>query len=471
MLESTWFRAALLITEVGLAAAAIGFALVRRRGPVGTIAWILAILMFPILGALAWFAFANPSVRRPIRKRKQIIGRFRGDRGVRVDDPVSAGAQQSLLRAVTRATGFPSSPGNRVVPFTDNRAAFARIHEGIASAERWIWAEYYALHGDGTGNTFLSHLPERAAAGVEVRLLIDAVGSAEANEDALSAFGRAGGHLQWFLPVNPFRRQWAVHLRNHRKVIAIDGKLGFVGGMNIGDDYAGAGPPGSFPWRDMHLCVTGPAAGDLARVFAEDWCFMTDEELPLPDPPAAEGTAQVAILPSGPDQAENATGIAWFAAIGLALRRVWLTTPYFAPDEPLLAALTTAARRGLDVRVIVPRKSDMRLMTLVNRSYYPLLLESGVRVYEYMPAVIHAKTLVVDDEIALVGSANLDRRSFRLNFEVGALVVCPDFADAVAAAFTEARGESQEVRRDEVAARGTLPRLVEGVAQLLTPLV
>lgn len=470
----SWFDWLVLLVEVVLATVALTFAMLRRRGASGTLAWTFAILAFPIVGPIAYFLLANPYILRPRRRKR------RAARDVRAQYPPSlhpeatsqvSDAHRSILHAAWSASGLPPSGGNRVEVLTDNRDAFARKEEAILAAQHTIWAEYYMVHGDGTGRRFLELLAQRAREGVDVRLLFDAVGSSDIDRNGVDELVKAGGRAAAFLPVNPLRRRWAVHLRNHRKILVTDARIGFVGGMNVGDEYSGRRGRRGRPWRDTHLRVQGPAARDLALVFDEDWCFMTGEVLTLPPPVAPVGDATVAILPSGPDQDDNAAGLAWFTCIGLALHRCWIATPYFAPDDGILRGLTAAARRGVDVRLLVPERNDLVLMGLANRSFYRFLVEAGVRVYEYRPTMLHAKTVVVDGALAMVGSANVDMRSFRLNFEAGALVADRGFAEEMERRFLEDLTASREVTPRWIAERKPWEAAAQGAAQLLSPLL
>lgn len=467
----------LLVAEIVLAVVAVGFAVARRRGGTGTLAWILAILAFPGVGAIAYFFLANPYIRRP-RRRRRTAARAVRETNVMAPPPDPTHdlpeQQRSLLRGVADVSGLLPTGGNRVQVLVDNREAFRRKEEAILGARERVWAEYYIVHPDGTGRRFLELLTERAREGLEVRLLFDAVGSADIDAPRVRALRDAGGQVAAFLPVNPLRRHWAVHLRNHRKILVADGRVAFVGGMNVGDEYSGRRglrvrrrPP----WRDTHLRVEGPAARDLALVFDEDWCFMTGEVLRLPDPVEPAGDATVAILPSGPDQDDNAAAVAWFSCINLALARCWIATPYFAPDDGILRSLTGAARRGVDVRLLLPERNDMMLMGLANRSFYGQLLRAGVRIYEYRPTMLHAKTLVMDGSLAMVGSANVDMRSFRLNFEAGALVADRGFAEELEARFVTDLETSHEITAGWVRRRRPWEVAAQGAAQLLSPLL
>ncbi len=475
----------LFAIEVALAFSAIVLAVARRRGVAGTLAWIFAILAFPFAGALAYLLLANPSVRRTTRRKRltahEVRAAIRTRLGEGTPDHVAAELPplaHGIVHLAARLTSLPPSAGNEVELLVENRRAFQAIEAALLAARESIWAEYYIIQPDETGKRFLDVLADRARAGVEVRLLHDAVGSARMDAARVANLRAAGGRVAGFLPLNPLRRRWAIHLRNHRKVIVCDGTVGFTGGMNIGDEYSGSRHRrllrrGVGPWRDAHLAIRGPAVRDLAQTFAEDWTFATDERLlPPRRPPPVEGASSVvAVIPSGPDQEVNANALVYFAGVAGARARCWLTSPYFVPDEPMLRALESAALRGVDVRVLVPARSDVPLTRAAAWSYFPELVRAGVRVFEYRPAMLHAKTIVVDDVFGIVGSANVDVRSFSLNFEVGAAIVDRDFAAELEARFLADLADSTEITAARLSERGFLDLLREGAVRLLSPLL
>jgi len=272
-----------------------------------------------------------------------------------------------------------------------------------------------------------------------------------------------------------FSHHWPrANLRNHRKIVVVDGRVAFTGGVNIGDEYTGRKKRVG-PWRDTHLRIEGPAAYHFQEVFAEDWHFATGEdpieESWFPDPELS-GEAMVQVVASGPDTDTQPIQRIFFAAITSARRRVWLTTPYFVPDQAMLAALETAALRGVDVRLLLPARSDMRLVLYAGRSYYDQLLTHGVQIYEYLQGVLHAKTMVVDETWATVGSANMDTRSFRLNFEINAAIYGPDFANQLGKVFLRDLKSAREVTREELAQRRHVGRRVmESFARILSPVL
>ncbi len=458
-----------------LDAFAIVRAVSRDHGVDRTLAWIFAILAFPGVGAVAYLAMASPSVSRT--RTRKVLGaeaaRAVLSRNLGTDVKLPE-RDEALFALATRVTGQPPTGGNRVELLTESEDAFERIEAALAGAERRIWAEYYLVRNDGTGRRFLELLAERARAGIEVRFVYDAVGSIGINACRLRAIREAGGEVAEFLPLNPLRKRWAVHLRNHRKLIVVDDRVAFTGGMNVGDEYSGRGRRrGLHHFHDTHLVLEGPAAYALARTFAEDWAFATDEPLDVEfDPrPAEGGEAVVAALPSGPDQPFNASQVTYTTAIARARHRVFLSSAYFVPDPPLQYALATAALRGVDVRVLLPERSDVRLIDSVARAACRALLPAGVRFHRFQPSMLHAKTLLVDDEIGLVGSANADIRSFQLNFELGALVRDAGFAAQLERRFEQDLRKSHEWTDDDARGASAARRLADSAARLLSPLL
>ncbi len=456
-------------------AIAILRAVTRAHGVQATLAWLLAIVAVPGLGAMLYLTLANPSIRRTTRRmsaRRRSLRSGAGYKrasasGVTPLDP----SVEPVFALALNTTGLTPTFGSRVDHLAEDARAFELLEKALETATQSIWAEYYIVQNDVTGRRFLDVLAERARNGVEVRFLYDAVGSYRIDGKHTRAIRDAGGRVEAFLPINPLRRRWAVHLRNHRKIVIVDGETGFTGGMNIGDEYSGrARRRGRESFRDTHLRLHGPAVADLSQIFVEDWAYATGETLEPPKRSAlsSSGTSAVAIVPSGPDQDLNATQLVYFTAINAARSRLWLASPYFIPEEAILTALLAAAMRGVDVRLLAPARSDVPVASHAARSYYPPLARAGARIFEYLPAVMHAKTLLVDDCLALVGSANVDIRSFAFNFEVSALIYDPAFAGSLARRFEQDLAQSREYEDGKISFG---QRLVQGLARLLSPLL
>jgi cardiolipin synthase len=446
----------------------------RAHGVAASLAWMFAILAFPGVGAGLYFLLAVPRLGAVALKKRTTALLLRGQRAPGGEvSPLERipETERSHLELATTLTGLEPSWGNQVDLLVEDSRASARIERALRDARRSIWAEYYIVKQDASGRRFLELLAQRARDGLDVRLLYDGLGSLGLDTGELR---RAGGRAEVFAPLNPLRRRWSFNLRNHRKLIVVDGELGFTGGMNVGDEYSGRSRRrGLMHFLDSHLELRGPAVGDLAHTFCADWAFATAETLPEPrrPRPCEDGRSIVSIVPSGPDQEHNATAMVFFAGVATARRRVFLTSPYFIPDEPLAAALNSAALRGVDVRLLVPEKSDVWLATRAGRSYYDQLFRSGVRVFEYLPSMLHGKTMVVDGRWGVVGSANVDIRSFRLNFEMGAAVHDERFASELERTFLGQLEQSRELTREALDELGFWTRLGDNTARLLSPLL
>jgi cardiolipin synthase len=467
--ESSWlFWTVVVVIDL----VAIVFLLYRGQGVERTLAWLFAVIAFPGLGGVAYLLLADPTIKRTKlrRKRSQATTAKRGQLSAL---PARDQANSHLMVSVAHSTGFDATTGNLVEVLTGDEMAFSRVEAALRTATQRIWAEYYLIGRDETGHRFLDILAEKASQGIEVCLIYDAIGSFRMSRPRLEALSKAGGRCVEFHPLNPLRKRWAVHLRNHRKLIVVDRQVAFTGGMNVGDEYSGrARRRGTLHFSDTHLCLAGPCVDDLEEVFAEDWYFATGETLALPERQGVmPGNACVAIVPSGPDQSLNASHLSYFTGITSARRSVWLTSPYFIPDEAILTALVTTALKGVDVRILVPAASDVLLVGPAGRSYYRQLLGVGVRIFDYLPSMLHAKTMVIDERLSLVGSANIDMRSFSLNFEVGALIDDPAVAATLQGCFATQVQDSREVTPETLRNWSVLRRLQHGAARLFSPLL
>lgn len=473
-----------------------GFVLVERGQPTSKLAWLLALVFLPGVGLAAWLVLGPRRRVRRARRRSLASGRavrlLAGHRGL-AEGAVQAAQQpqaQALLRLGTRLSTTPPSRGNRCTLLIDARDTYDALLADIAAATHHVHLLYYIIQPDEEGRRLRDALVQRAAQGVQVRVLVDGLGSFALPPDFWDPLRRAGGQASVFGPLwRPLRflLRGRLDFRNHRKIAVIDGRIGFCGGVNIGREYLGLDPEIGH-WRDTHLRIEGPAAIGLQTVFAMDWHSVTEQALSGPQmfpPPSAEGVGEsvVHIVDSGPDQHWSPVRHIYAQALALATQRVWLTSPYFVPDALLLQSMVGAALRGIDVRLLVPSRSDSVLVSWASQSYYAELLEAGVRVYEYRrfrrgrkhreqpPGMVHAKTMVVDNWLATVGSTNMDLRSFELNFEIDALVYGDLVGSALARQFERDIGHAARVHLKDVEAWGYFKRLLTGTARLLSPLL
>jgi cardiolipin synthase A/B len=497
-----WSDEAILGLELALIAyvlfAAISIVLERRR-PTATLAWILVLVLLPVVGLVAYLLIGRRKARRHRRSRRR--------RELRPTEATAAIANlqaspvdlppqiTGLLRLALRRAAGPVRRADEVEFLSRADDPFAALEQAIAAAEHRIHVQFYIWRGDDTGKRMIELLAERARAGVKVRLLYDEVGSLSTPLRHFEPLRAAGGQVARYGAVRLrfARPSGRLDFRNHRKLVCIDGKLGFTGGINIGDEYRGTTRSGRV-WTDLLARMSGDAVLGLEAVFIEDWLTATDELVELhsdlPDVPARSMVERpvapmvstgplVQIIPSGPDQApdghdDNASVIAatFVAAIGTAFERVWIVTPYFIPNEALTLILQTAALRGVDVKILVPNVSDndRRFVGLAARSYYDELLSAGCKIFEYSPGMLHSKYMVIDD-VALIGSANFDVRSLYLNYEVTAVFYDHAVAQALAKVFDE---DVRHGRKIGLADRANVPlrwRFAEGLARILSPLL
>jgi cardiolipin synthase len=356
-----------------------GWIVLQKREPVATLSWLLGLAALPVVGLLVYQVFGPQKIKRH-RLRRSRSRMPREDAGLNGHHSEAA----ELARLGASTTGLPASTAQSVRLLVDGAATYAALLDAIAGAREHIHLEYYICQPDSTGNALLDALVERARAGVKVRLLLDAVGSAQATKRFFAPLLAAGGEFAWFHPAR-FGRIWTrtwVNMRTHRKIVVIDGRIGFTGGINITDDENDSLRDDAF--RDLHLRIDGDAVRALQVVFIEDWMYATGSRALLaeltraPLPPRDPGPDDTQVLPSGPDSSWESIHRLHVSAIHVARERVWLSTPYFVPSDAALMALTPAALAGLDVRVMVPRRSDSLLVTLAARSYFDDLLAAGV---------------------------------------------------------------------------------------------
>jgi cardiolipin synthase A/B len=469
VLLSDWPLWLSLLWGVHIVALAVWIVL-QKRSPLSTLAWVLSLAALPVLGFIVYFFLGPQKIRRQ-RLRRQRLRRLHVA-GAQRDPLAEEGLprrKQRLGRLIEATTGAPVSSAGAVSLLAGGAATFEALLAAIAAAREHIHLEYYIFEPDATGRRFREALVERARAGVGVRLLVDAVGSSRLSRRFLAPLRAAGADVAFFHPFRLAPLRPLLNLRNHRKIVVIDGRIGFTGGINVCDNQDERLDRNAF--HDLHVCIEGPAVGWLQAVFAEDWHYSRRQPLPERDlyPALPHGSVATQVFASGPEGVWEAIHRAHLQAMDDARERIWLTSAYFVPSEPALFALTSAALRGVDVRILVPRRSDSRVVAYAGRSYYDELLDAGVRIYEYRPTVLHSKSLLVDGDCVLLGSANFDSRSFRLNFEVCVAFYDPGVAALLEHQFEVDLSQSQRVTRPRRV--GLLQRLGEAAARLLSPLL
>ena len=452
--------------------------ILERRHPSATLAWMLGIALLPLFGIPLYFLIGVRRVRRHIRAKIASVAPVVPSLSHRMrpeELPTGIGERcgQVLLAA---GTPLPTE-GNRVVFLRSGDEAYDAVLSLIGSARDHLHAQFFILDVDPVGRRFVQALAARAREGVRVRLLLDAVGSWRALRRTVQPLRDAGGEVAAFMPAFPLHRRWSAHLRNHRKLLIADGERAFTGGMNIGKKYMGP-RRSEEQWRDVTAVIEGPALRDLQSLFLDDWAFATEETLPPGDlfpplSPLSGGTSPpcaLQIAASGPDRGTRPIYEGIFAAFTAARRRLWIETPYFVPDDGIGAALRNAALRGVDVRLVVPGTSDLRIVSLAGRAYFQEMMASGVKINLYRPTNLHSKVLVVDDDVGVIGSPNVDMRSFFLNFELGVFFYDRPQIDALADVFLKDLESAEPVDPGRFARRPRSLQLLEDTCRIFSPL-
>jgi cardiolipin synthase len=416
-------------------------AVMKARTAQGATAWALGLITVPLVALPLYWVFGRVKFSTYVRALRD----FYRELDVRLDDPrrgvLATHVAHPERRADARGRGelnafhelatLPFTRHNAARLLVDGQATFEAIFAGIEAAERYVLAQFYILRDDDIGRAFQRRLIAKAQAGVRVYLLYDEVGCYGLPKPYLHALEEAGVRVSSFSGRRSWRARFRLNFRNHRKIVVVDGVRGYMGGLNVGDEYLGRDPEIG-PWRDTHLALEGPAVQGIQYAFLKDWYYGREEVLDVEwEATPAEADLCALVLASGPADTLETCGLLYAHAIESAEERVWIATPYFVPDGAVLGALQLAALRGVDVRLIMPRKTDAWMFKYVPYAYLPDVTRAGVKAYLYEEGFMHQKVLLVDDDYAAVSTANLDNRSFRLNFELTVLVHDRGFCGAV----------------------------------------
>ena len=454
-----------------------------NRNPTRTMAWLLTLIFLPGIGIFLYLYIGQNHRKRETftKKRKrdyEIVHNI-------LEDQITFTNYGDLLKKNfddSRGKVAPLLLNNSESPITTNNSVkilnngeetFSAMLESISKAKHHIHMEYYIVKDSEIGRKFQQTLIKKAKEGVEIRLIYDAVGCWKLKKSFLQPLEDAGVDLRPFLPVTlPFFGS-RLNYRNHRKIIVIDGQVGYLGGLNIGDEYLGKNEKMGF-WRDTHMKIVGEAVHLLQVTFLKDWYFVSGKELnehiyfPKME---HHGDRMIQITTSGPDSEWEAIHQAYFAAIAAANKSVYITTPYLVPDDSLLMALKTAALRRIDVRILVPGRPDHKTVFWASKSHFQELLEAGVRIYQYNNGFVHSKLFIVDDDFSSVGTANLDIRSLQLNFEVNAFIYDEEVNQKLKSDFYNDLQNSTEVILEDYINRPISHRFKESVARLFSPIL
>jgi len=454
------------------------FVVVHKRRPTAALAWLTVIFFQPWVGVVLYLLIGRHRLpRRRTRQYRRLIRRLEHlkkqfDGHPHVIHPELGPQCKAAITLAARYGSMPILDGNSVTLISDTNHVIQRLTADIEQAKDHIHMLFFIFRNDDTGRRIVQALKQAAKRGVKCRLLLDTVGSWSALLSISHDLKEAGIEVYDALPVGFLRRRASrIDLRNHRKIVVIDGITAYTGSQNIVDDNYGFK---NLVWYDLTARLNGPVVQELQTVFLEDWHFRTDQLLDEPGifpQPEAFGTVPAQVLPSGPDDPIESYQRLVVAVLHSARERVVITTPYFVPDEPFLQAMEVVAQRDVVVNLIVPVKTDHPLIDMAGQAYFEELLEAGVRIFTYENGLLHAKTITVDDSIAFLGSSNFDIRSFSLNFEINLLLYGREATQNLRERQMEYLHNSRAIDLSQWKKHGSFKRLGHDIAKLFSPLL
>ncbi|MDR5898240.1 cardiolipin synthase [Halomonas vilamensis] len=465
-----WGTGIALIHMLGMISAVM--ALMSSRTSQGAVAWIISLLTFPYVALPAYWFFGRPRFYGYVSARgerdsvlRRVLARYRANMM-----PFCVISTNADTRAVEQLAMMPLTQGNQAELLIDGKKTFESLFSGIDRAEFYILLQFFIVRNDALGRKLQQRLQKAASRGVRVYFLYDEVGSRKLNEGFLRDLQSAGVEVSAFRSSRGFKHRFQLNFRNHRKVAVMDGKEGWVGGFNVGVEYLG-GHPRHGAWRDTHLKLVGPSVMGLQEAFWEDWHWATGNVINLDwqPSPLTVPNHHVVIVPSGPADRLDTASLLVQNMIHSAQERLWVTSPYFVPDQGVQDALRLAAMRGVDVRVMIPERPDHLLVFLSAFSFLPDMLQAGVKIYRYLPGFLHQKIILIDNDAASVGTVNLDNRSFRLNFEITAFIPSPDFAAEVRLMLEKDFSQCRRISLDEIQQRSVWQKVISRAAYLTSP--
>ncbi|MEM7226096.1 MAG: cardiolipin synthase [Pseudomonadota bacterium] len=445
-------------------------AVMGRRSSQGAIAWFIALITMPLVTVPCYLVFGRTrflGYAEALREAADQVGAQVADwRGRMAAFAVSPDKELEAVEAVVRRLDdLPFTRFNDVALLIDGEATYDAMIEAVERARAYVLVQFYIVRDDAVGRRLRDALIARAQAGVRVSFLYDEIGCLQLAAGFLGTLRAAGVLVSGFRTTRGLRNRFQINFRNHRKLLIVDGQIGFIGGHNLGEEY--------LEYRDCHLRLEGPAAQKIQFAFLKDWYWATRQVPDISDEiaPAVAGDETVAIVTTGPADGMASCSVLFTTLINTARRRLWLTSPFFVPDDALVRALQAAALRGVDVRVILPGKSGHWVVDLASHTYYPDMIDAGVQLFRYRERFLHQKVLLVDDGLASIGTVNLDNRSLYLNFEVTALVADEKVAGEVDAMLRRDLSRCEPVERAHYDARPNWFRAATRIARLASPLL
>ncbi|HDC5213254.1 TPA: cardiolipin synthase [Staphylococcus aureus] len=457
----------------------------ERRSANSIWAWLLVLVFLPLFGFILYLLLGRQIQRDQIFK---IDKEDKKGLELIVDEQLAALKNENFSNSNYQIVKFKEmiqmllynnaaflTTDNDLNVYTDGQEKFDDLIQDIRNATDYIHFQYYIIQNDELGRTILNELGKKAEQGVEVKILYDDMGSRGLRKKGLRPFRNKGGHAEAFFPSKLPLINLRMNNRNHRKIVVIDGQIGYVGGFNVGDEYLGKSKKFGY-WRDTHLRIVGDAVNALQLRFILDWNsqatrdHISYDDRYFPDVNSG-GTIGVQIASSGPDEEWEQIKYGYLKMISTAKKSIYIQSPYFIPDQAFLDSIKIAALGGVDVNIMIPNKPDHPFVFWATLKNAASLLDAGVKVFHYDNGFLHSKTLVIDDEIASVGTANMDHRSFTLNFEVNAFIYDQQIAKKLKQAFIDDLAVSSELTKARYANRSLWIKFKEGISQLLSPIL
>ncbi|AUX11884.1 cardiolipin synthase [Latilactobacillus sakei] len=460
----------------------------QPRDIAATWAWLLVLILLPVVGFILYlFTGRGLSRKKIFQSQSQIndgvlalvdIQRQENRRNELLPKKVLSSEATEMVNLFLNINNAPVLKDNHVTLYTDGTEKFAALFADIKKATKSIHIEYYTIYNDQIGNELQALLVQKAQEGVAVNVLYDAWGSQGATQKWWRPLEEAGGHARTFFSSKHSITDFRLNFRDHRKIVVLDGTIGYIGGFNVGDQYLGRSAKFG-NWRDTHMRITGNAVLALQVRFLMDWNASVEEAIRLTYseshfPIAAEanrGTAAMQIVSSGPDKLDEQIKLGYLKMISSAKKKLWIQTPYLVPDDSIIDALTTAAMSGVDVRIMTPNMPDHPFIYRATQYYSQLLHEAGVKIYAYQDGFLHAKTVVMDSHISTIGSANMDIRSFKLNFEANAFIYDPKLARQLEQIYLEDIKNAVLLTDEMIAQQSTWLHFKQKFSRLLSPIL
>lgn len=458
---------------------ALSLIFIERKEPTTTWAWLIILIALPGIGFILYLLLGQNLSRQKIFREKKLADKIKryklrsNSELPNFDSEINENYEDLILMNYNHS-GAVYTTGNEVKTYINGEDKFRDLFNDIRAAKSFIHIEYYIFRYDDLGRALIKELHEKTKDGVEVRLVIDGMGSKRITKKIIKEIESYGIKMAVFFPGVLPHINTRINYRNHRKIVVIDGKIGYVGGFNVGNEYVNKGKQFKF-WRDTHIRVKGEAVNELNKRFILDWDYAADENMgnmsmyfPVPE---VVGNVGMQIVSSGPDHMEEYIKNSYMKIINNAKNYVYIQTPYLVPDSPMMEALKISALSGVDVRIIVPGEPDHFFMEWMLSANIGLLIEYGIKIYRYGNGFIHSKTIVADGEVCSIGTANLDIRSFKLNFEINAFIYNETVAKEQEKIFLDDQLKSKLVTKEEYYKRSINLRIKESLIRLLAPIL